>query len=694
MRARAALLRSSALAAFCLVGLSLAPAASAAVSRDGDTFAPRSSAELVEAAAIITAERPSVPVGASRDYRLHLVAAHYELAEPLVIRAAGSVIFTSGESLDHPAVLTNAGPPHQLLDVETAAGFRHEGGWAEAQSKEVIVTLLGQTTDAFPLVVLRGGTLDGFDVRVGEGTPNVVAVRAGASAVGGSSIVDRSTVQSTASVAAVELGAGGAIYDSTVVGGAPTVSVSAGAATLAPEILRSYLFGSATSGAVLRLGAHVRTGTTVGSSIIDGSAGTSTLIDVSAPGSGPGVRPVLLRNLTLDGTSAATALRVRSSPVRAPGLLAIGTGTLLACEPVTDRYDLVAIDGFWSSAEPAASEHCNAKFIERRTGELRLSDVSAGDYRPRYDSPLIDGSLTTQLPFFNESTGSSTDFLGSARDLFGGGAGGADRRRDIGALEYQRAVPQVLVTDQIPLDDAGLVRFESQVFDPDPGEADELTYRWSVDGVEQAATGPTFEHRFSAADGSWRTVEVVVTDVTGQSGADEIWVDEELIGPGSPENPDGRDEDGDPFAPGGPVLGRPTPPLGSTPTPPAKPKTPALAVSAKLVRSKVSRRTRYISTEIQPPTSRMGVLDVTSNRRVDVLISAWQLKPVRKGKKKSTKIVFVRGAKDTLVLQPGVNRVGLTALVGDSALKPGLYELRLRLTSGKSIGTFKIRVAA
>lgn len=131
-------------------------------------------------------------------------------------------------------------------------------------------------------------------------------------------------------------------------------------------------------------------------------------------------------------------------------------------------------------------------------------------------------------------------------------------------------------------------------------------------------------------------------------------------------------------------------------------------MTAQLIRSRLSARERKTKTGLIEPTKKMGIVDVTSNRDTKIQLSVWQLKKTKKsskGKKSAAaaakkkkrakatyKAVFVRGAKLKLAIKPGTSQIALTARVGKAKLKPGLYELRVRRDSGKSIATFRLRV--
>ena len=137
-------------------------------------------------------------------------------------------------------------------------------------------------------------------------------------------------------------------------------------------------------------------------------------------------------------------------------------------------------------------------------GDARFVDAAGGDYRLRFDSPLIDvgapGAPTT-----------STDLAGFSRLVDGDGVPGA--RRDIGAYEYQAQSPLAAIAGPTTAQTAEQVTFSGEESsDADPGEPI-AAYAWTVDGA-QAGTEPTLNAAFQTAGD--HTVVLTVTDPTGR----------------------------------------------------------------------------------------------------------------------------------------------------------------------------------
>jgi hypothetical protein len=136
-------------------------------------------------------------------------------------------------------------------------------------------------------------------------------------------------------------------------------------------------------------------------------------------------------------------------------------------------------------------------------GDPKFVDAAGGDYRLRFDSPLIDIGEPVDPT-------TTTDLAGGARLVDGDLSGGA--RRDIGAFEYQAQAPTAassgpataLTAEQVTFSDAGSA-------DPDPGDV--LSFAWTVDGVA-AGTGPTLITTFQSAGA--HSVVLTVTDPIGR----------------------------------------------------------------------------------------------------------------------------------------------------------------------------------
>ena len=116
----------------------------------------------------------------------------------------------------------------------------------------------------------------------------------------------------------------------------------------------------------------------------------------------------------------------------------------------------------------------------------RFVDPATGDFRLRFDSPLIDAGDPVPL-------GASPNYLNESPLDLGGLPRIVSGRRDIGGYEYQRTAPSVALT--APTDKVFLyrpARFTVSGIDPD---ADPLTLSIAVDG--RSRTGAALTKRFT-----------------------------------------------------------------------------------------------------------------------------------------------------------------------------------------------------
>jgi hypothetical protein len=98
------------------------------------------------------------------------------------------------------------------------------------------------------------------------------------------------------------------------------------------------------------------------------------------------------------------------------------------------------------------------------TADPKFVNQAAGDYRPLWNSPLVDPPTSDNLGFAGE-----TDLGGLYRAQNG--------KRDVGPFEYQRRAPKAFATVSNAHPTAGsFVELRGGGSDPDPG--DTLTYRW------------------------------------------------------------------------------------------------------------------------------------------------------------------------------------------------------------------------
>jgi hypothetical protein len=273
-------------------------------------------------------------------------------------------------------------------------------------------------------------------------------------------------------------------------------------------------------------------------------------------------------------------------------------------------------------------------------GDARFVDPGAGDYRLRFDSPLIDagepGAPTT-----------TTDLAGGARLVDGDAAGGA--RRDIGAYEYQAQAPVAAITGPAAASAGQQVTFSGTgSSDPDPG--DTLTYAWNVDG-QTAGGGAALTTSFQA--GTHR-VELTVTDPIGrQATADRTIAVTGASGP-----------------PGG----------GGTPPPPGA-DTTAPVLSDLLARPARVRRGRPVAFRFGLDEAAAITLEIR-RARPGRRVGAACRKPSAGNRKRSRCTRYVRVATVTATGTAGANTVTFSGRVRGRALPAGRYRARLTATDG------------
>jgi PKD repeat protein len=138
------------------------------------------------------------------------------------------------------------------------------------------------------------------------------------------------------------------------------------------------------------------------------------------------------------------------------------------------------------------------------SGSPSFVDPSTNDYRPRFDSPLMDAAGAA---FPTES-----DRNGVTRDVDGNGDGTA--LADVGAFEYPRRAPTASATATPASVTLGnpLTFSGTGSSDPDPGDI--LTYTWSFDDGA-SANGQNVTHAFATPGGHAGTL--TVRDPTGLS---------------------------------------------------------------------------------------------------------------------------------------------------------------------------------
>ncbi len=199
-----------------------------------------------------------------------------------------------------------------------------------------------------------------------------------------------------------------------------------------------------------------------------------------------------------DGQAPITDSIIDLSGTNATALTCLQGATGLASLTLTSVAYRAASTSFTNCAPTETNS------LDLTTHPARYRDAAAGDYRPTYDSPVVDASSTMT------KVGSTTDLAGGARLVAGRGAGVA--LVDLGAYEYQRAAPStptisasattIRPGETVTLQVGGAV---------DP-EGETVTYAWDL-GDGQTATGAAASRTF-AAPGTY-VVSAAATDAAG-----------------------------------------------------------------------------------------------------------------------------------------------------------------------------------
>jgi hypothetical protein len=248
----------------------------------------------------------------------------------------------------------------------------------------------------------------------------------------------------------------------------------------------------------------------------------------------------------------------------------------------------------------------------------KFFDPAAGDYRLRWDSPLLDRGRPT--PFLQDE---DPDLATHQRVRDSDGNGSA--LRDMGAYEYQRVAPQVTATVaplEGPLGTA--MAFDATGSDPD---GDPLAYSWNF-GDGSGGAGTHAGHVYGAP-GSYQAT-VTATDPTGLSATASQSA--AVTAEAAQSGPTGSQPGGDHVAP---VLS-------------------GLTLSPKRFTARRSSRVTYRLSE----AARLTLVVQRATRR--------------KGR-----TVFVRYARAERSAAAGANRLTLRRRVGSRRLVAGRYRITL-----------------
>jgi PKD repeat protein len=413
-------------------------------------------------------------------------------------------------SADHPVSIVGAGRGQTELEAEAGEPYPYLYLTAGCSVSDLTVRIV---EDGQQGVDLAGGA-DAARVRVVA--PHTVLDDSGIYVESPGSEIDSVEVDLGPGRfgSAIEDGGGAKITDSTLTAGRG-ISAAASGTTARRVVIHAVegliAFGASLNAANVLVTPYPEpTGDTFYGATVDGGNGgenaSLTLADATIVGPGLG--------------SGGDAVVAESNAGANAGTVAVGLHGVVLDEVSTSIYrrgksaaqtsnvtvDYSAYDG--GRVNSTGGNGTISTGAGNLTGGVdpRFVDPAAGDYRPGFDSPLLDAG-PPMLPL----AGDDPDLAGHPRVRDSDGNGSAVR--DIGAYEYQRLAPVPALTVTPPAGAPGeTLGFDSAgSVDPD---GDPVSYAWSFgDGAE--ATGATASHAY-AAEGAFAPT-LTATDATGLS---------------------------------------------------------------------------------------------------------------------------------------------------------------------------------
>jgi hypothetical protein len=327
----------------------------------------------------------------------------------------------------------------------------------------------------------------------------------------------------------------------------------------------------------------------------------------------------------LDNASSAVVSLTESVIANYSKVAQIGAGVGTSMlQTMWSAYDFTRITGTGS--------HWFSHPVDLAGVDPRFVDPAAGDFRLRFNSPLVDAGDPAAL------TSGNYDRDGNPR-IVDGGHGSA--RVDMGALEYQHVAPTV--TAQASPTAAGTgqpVSFSANAADADPGEAVSVTWNFD-DGT--SASGAAVDHAFTTA-GS-HTATAVATDASGLTASASVSVAVTA-------------------APAGPASSGPDPTSGASTTPQnaVAPLVTGLRLSPSWFRARPAK-----------PSS--SARRVRSGSKLSFQLSQAAVVTVTVQRAKSSKWIRVGSFK--LKRGAGTTKVTFDGWVAHKALRSGSYRMRV-----------------
>lgn len=677
---------SAAVAAFSLL---LPMSAWSAVPRTGNTFSPRTGAELLEAADAISSEGRT---NAAFKGVIELSDAEYAVSRTVVLTSLSPALVVGPES--GRARITNSGTPTTLLRFSSQQAPGDDAG-----VRGVDFTLKGSTSNTvIALDLQRGSAVRDSSVSVPSTISKATAVRLspsqGTASSATSAILEHVEVTSAATeAAAVRVTNGGQVLDSTITGGAPPLDLAGDTSgtDLGDIVVDASTLTTQGSGAgvpVVRLrggGTHLRA--VIWSTVIDGMSGAGKLIDIGGPSLSSGALETDIGQVSLRGGSPSVGVWVRpgagTSPLRVGlrGLLVLGSQLAVDCTGTASAKSAVTVTGVYRPGTNNPGSSCDFVESGQRTGPLVWRDEAAGDLRPVWNSPLVDAVPDFGVP----APAGQYDRAGGQRfvQVKSGATPG-----DIGALEYQLTPPQDVAAEYLTLGNRGLTALLGDGVDPDEQEQSSLAFQWTLpDGT--TFDSPVALVRFSTPDP--QQVKLAVIDVTGVTVFRTITVQpnyrpdqpatdsNDPDDPGDSGDPGTQPDPGQPLQPSnpGPIVSQPV--LGGN-------DAPGSGIDPSLKQDFPAILKRVRATKRRVFTSRRAQPEYASARRgeAEIVIETWrksemalEVTPILEGTGMAAGLPLA-----SVDLKPfkGRKTLRIGGKVGSRKLRPGLYEMAITAT--------------
>lgn len=416
-----------------------------------------------------------------------------------------SANFNPSYDVGEDVTIIGAGRDQTVFSSTIASGASLTFGFMTTGSSASGFNLETSTpsTNGFGIIV-SAGTVEDFEVHESSGV--ATNFRGVAINFGGTARRGEITTTSPASSGIMAQNQDANASDLVITGGNSGIGVHVSVPTFSVDLARLRIGGFST-------GVEIDQGVLeLSDSVID-MGSTPSGIGVNAFNGNSGSNPIstTLNRLTIVGTgNGQRALSVGAdSPSETfigtfDDLVLFGTGTAFkSVRCIGGGLSLTADWGYYATngtEELIGGCAIGAGTKTTLTADPGFRDFAGGDFRPLWNSVLVDAGNTTS---------GAPDLDGNTRTVDGDGSGSTST--DLGAYEYQRRAPVVtLVADKSTPAVQEAVTFTAGASDAE-GEA--LTYAWTIDGSPSPNVASSLNGAFISS-GS-HTVAVAVTDAAG-----------------------------------------------------------------------------------------------------------------------------------------------------------------------------------